>query len=80
MNEPAASERALDKEGAATYLREQHSLRISASRVERKAQKGELPSYKVGKQRLYRPSLLDKYALGEWKKPKKSPRSRRKAS
>ncbi|MGE0161348.1 MAG: hypothetical protein AB7T31_18280 [Gemmatimonadales bacterium] len=76
MQDNFASEGALDVDGAVRYLREKHGIKYSVDRFARKARRGEVPSFMVGKYRRYRPSHLDAFALGEWTPPK----SKRKAS
>jgi hypothetical protein len=73
MNTTNASESAMTAEEAVEYIREKHALDYNLDVFRRKAVKGEIPSHKVGRYRRFRPSLLDRWALGEW--PSDSPPS-----
>lgn len=69
----------MDTAQAVTYLRDRHSLKYNAEYLQLLARQGKVPSHKVGKNVRFRPSLLDQWALGEWR-PKKVPQRKRKAS
>ncbi len=66
METSAASESAITPAQAVEYLKERHSLDYSEEHLQRLARQGEAPSHKVGRHRMYRRSLLDQWALGEW--------------
>ena len=66
MDTTTATESAITPEQAIEYLREKHSLEYSEEHLQRLARLGEAPSHKVGRNRMYRRSLLDSWALGEW--------------
>ena len=66
MEAPAASESAITVGQASEYLRDKHSIEYSEEYLMQKAQRGEVPSHKVGRNRMFRRSLLDSWALGEW--------------
>ncbi len=63
------SEPALTVDKAVDYLSTKHGLKYSERHLTRLAVRGEAPSHKVGRNRLYRASLLDAWALGEWSRP-----------
>lgn len=62
-----ATEAAMTPGAAVEYLREVHSLEYNERYLNGLARKGLAPSHKVGRNRMYRRSLLDAWALGEWK-------------
>ena len=66
MEAPTASESAITPVQAVEYLRDTHSLEYSEEHLQRLARAGEVPSHKVGRFRMYRRSLLNQWALGEW--------------
>lgn len=66
MEASTASESAITPAQAVEYLREKHNLDYSEEYLNQLARQGDAPSHKVGRNRMYRPSLLDAWALGEW--------------
>lgn len=66
MEVPVASESAITPAQAVEYLSEHHNLYFSEEHLQRLARAGDAPSHKVGRARMYRRSLLDRWALGEW--------------
>jgi len=73
MEDPTASETALTPAQAVEYLRETHNLEYSEEHLQRLARTGEAPSHKVGRNRMYRRSLLNAWALGEWVPTEQAP-------
>ena len=66
MEAYTATESAITPTQAVAYLREKHNMGYSEEHLNRLARAGEAPSHKVGRKRMYRRSLLDAWALGEW--------------
>lgn len=66
MESSTASESAITPAQAVEYLKKTHNLEYSEEYLQRLARAGEVPSHKVGRHRMYRRSLLDQWALGEW--------------
>lgn len=67
MEAPGASESAITPAQAVEHLREKHNLEYAEEYLNQLARDGQAPSHKVGRHRMYRRSLLDQWALGEWK-------------
>lgn len=66
METSTASESAITPAQAVEYLKDQHNIEYSEDHLQRLARQGDVPSHKVGRHRMYRRSLLDQWALGEW--------------
>lgn len=65
---PDELEPALTTDEAVDHLKTKHKLEYSAAVLDRKARAEEVPSHTVGRNRRYRASLLDLWALGlDWK-------------
>lgn len=59
-------DQALNTSQATEYLRDRHGIDYSDEYLQRLARSGAVPSHKVGQYRMFRASLLDSWALGEW--------------
>ena len=66
MEASTASESAITSAQAVEYLSARHNLEYNEEYLNQLAREGKAPSHKVGRHRMYRPSLLDQWALGEW--------------
>lgn len=66
MESSTATESAITPQQAIEHLKKKHSIDYSEEHLQRLARGGEVPSHKVGRNRMYRRSLLDQWALGEW--------------
>lgn len=66
MESSTATESAITPTQAVEYLKGTHNIEYSEEHLQRLARAGEVPSHKVGRHRMYRRSLLDQWALGEW--------------
>ncbi len=66
MDSTTSTETALTAEQAVAYLIDRHSIDLAARTLEQRARAGTAPSHLVGRNRMYRASLLDQWALGEW--------------
>ena len=60
------TESALTTSQAVRHLSATHSIDFTEAYLDQLARDGKAPSHKVGRKRMYRPSLLDQFALGEW--------------